>query len=174
MGSGKTTIGKRLSRKLDLSFVDCDREMEARTGAPIQLIFDIEGEQGFRQRETRLLDELTRLPHHVLATGGGVVTVERNRELLSQRGFVVYLQTDVERQLERLERDKQRPLLQTPDREQRLRRMADQRNPLYESVADLCVLSSQRSVRHMANIVAKAVLREWRPVHYDPLSGNEA
>jgi shikimate kinase len=137
MGSGKTTIGQRLAKLLGLQFLDCDHELEARTGASINLIFDVEGEDGFRQRETRMLDELTSRPGVLVATGGGVVLREENRHMLRERGLVVYLNTSVAQQLRRLKRDKTRPLLQTEDRREKLTRLAEERNPLYSALADI-------------------------------------
>ena len=137
MGSGKTTIGQRLAGLLGLEFLDCDRELEARTGASVNLIFDVEGEQGFRSRETQMLEELAARDGIVLATGGGVVINAVNREILRRRGLVVYLKTSVEQQLKRLARDRSRPLLQTPDRRERLQRLAEQRNALYEEIAEI-------------------------------------
>lgn len=145
MGAGKSTIGRRIADRLGRPFYDLDDILSARAGAAISLIFDIEGEAGFRQRESVLLDEYTRLPNTVLATGGGCVLVPENRERLRERGFVVYLETPVDIQLNRLRHDTQRPLLQAPDRRERLEALAAQRNPLYESVADLVVAAANVS-----------------------------
>lgn len=137
MGSGKTTIGQKLARRLGLEFFDCDAEIEARTGVSINLIFEIEGESGFRERESRMLQELAGRDGVLIATGGGAVLAESNRNLLKRTGTVVYLETPVRRQLQRLRRDRSRPLLQTAERERRLQELAETRNPLYEQVADL-------------------------------------
>lgn len=139
MGAGKSTVGRRLAEALGLRFHDLDDILSRRAGASITEIFDIEGETGFRRREAVLLDEYTRLPGSVLATGGGCVGNAKNRELLTERGFVVYLKTPVELQLKRLRHDTERPLLQAPDRRERLEALAAERDPLYESVADLVV-----------------------------------
>ncbi len=157
MGSGKTTLGRRAAGRLGLRFIDCDEEIEKRTGASVNLIFDIEGEAGFRQRETRLLEELGRREGVLIATGGGVVTVPRNRALLRERGFVVWLPTSVERQLKRLEMDRKRPLLQAPDRRARLEALANERDPLYEEVADLVFRSTHRGVARAAEDLAAAI-----------------
>lgn len=146
MGSGKTTIGSRLARKLDLAFYDCDHEIEARCGASVNLIFEIEGETGFRARETRMLEELAAREGVLIATGGGAVLLETNRELLKQSGVVVYLRTSVRQQMERLRRDQSRPLLNDMNKEHALTAMADIRNPLYESVADLTFVVKNRNV----------------------------
>lgn len=145
MGAGKSTVGRRLAEALGLRFHDLDDILSRRAGATIADIFEIEGEPGFRRREAVLLDEYTRLPGCVLATGGGCVVNPENRELLSERGFVVYLKTPVDLQLKRLRHDIERPLLQAPDRRKRLEGLAAERNPLYESVADLVVEPGDRS-----------------------------
>lgn len=137
MGSGKTTIGQRLANLLELEFLDCDHELEAVTGASVSLIFDVEGEQGFRIRETNMLEQLTSRSGVLIATGGGVILREENRKLLRERGTVVYLRTSVSQQLRRLSRDKSRPLLQTADRRAKLTRLAEERNPLYLEIADI-------------------------------------
>lgn len=150
MGSGKTTIGRRLADMLGKHFVDCDQTLEQRLGVNISLIFDLEGEEGFRQREHLMLKELCLQNNTVLATGGGSVLRAENRELLKQFGTVVYLETSVTQQLSRLERDKTRPLLQRPDREQHLRKLAQQRNPLYAEIADVMVKAKNLPVDQMA------------------------
>jgi shikimate kinase len=159
MGSGKTTVGRHLARRLGMDFLDLDLELQSRCGVEVAVIFDIEGESGFRQRESALLDELTQRDGLVLATGGGSVLREDNRRMLAERGVVVYLQTTVKQQLKRLERDKQRPLLQAPDRRQRLEELAEARNPVYESCAHLVVRSSNIAPAAMAANVARR-LRE--------------
>ncbi len=157
MGSGKTTVGRHLARRLGMSFADLDLELQQRCGVEVAVIFEIEGEAGFRLRESALLDELSRQDGLVLATGGGSVLKEENRRLLAERGLVVYLQVSIDQQLKRLARDKQRPLLQTADRRQRLRELADRRNPIYESCADLVVRSANISPPAMAANVAQRI-----------------
>lgn len=137
MGSGKTTIGRVVAREFGLQFHDCDHELERQTGASINLIFDVEGEAGFRKRETALLRRLLRKQGVLVATGGGVITREANRQLLRGSGLVVWLKTSVDQQLQRLGQDKSRPLLQAPDRRARLETLARERNPHYRRVADL-------------------------------------
>ncbi len=139
MGAGKTTTGRQLARALGLEFVDCDRELEARSGVDIPTIFDFEGEAGFRQRERTLVEELTQRDGIVLATGGGVVLDADNRRALAGRGLVIYLATPVEDQLRRTREDRQRPLLQGADRHATLSRLQDERDPLYREVADIVV-----------------------------------
>jgi shikimate kinase len=137
MGAGKTSIGRRVAELLHLVFVDADRDIELRTGAAVGTIFECEGEAGFRARERAALAELLAGDGQVIATGGGAVLDEGNRERMRDRGFVVHLDVGVDGQLQRLARDRVRPLLQREDREQFLRELADQRAPLYADVADL-------------------------------------
>lgn len=144
MGAGKTTIGRHLADLLHWEFVDSDHEIELRTGANIPWIFDIEGEEGFRQREEAVIDILTQRRHIVLATGGGAVTRASSRDYLHQRGTVVYLETSVERSLERTARDQNRPLLQTADPRERLTQLLQARDPLYREVAH-CIMPTERS-----------------------------
>ena len=157
MGSGKTTIGNRLAPRLGLKFHDCDQEIEARTGASVNLIFDIEGESGFRERESRMLEELAAREGVLVATGGGAMTLEANRQLLRESGIVVYLQTPVERQLQRLRRDKTRPLLRTGDRRSRLEELARIRNPQYEAAAHLVFPARSRSIERAVNQIYKSI-----------------
>lgn len=161
MGSGKTSIGRRLAAGLNLEFLDCDHELEAATGASVNLIFDVEGEQGFRERETRMLSDLTGRQGVLVATGGGAVTRRVNREMLSGTGLVIYLQTSVSQQLNRLKRDRSRPLLQTEDRKEKLTCLAEERNPLYEAVADIVFPAHNRSLDRAARELIK-VVREHR------------
>ena len=157
MGSGKTTIGYRLAKKLELEFFDCDQEIENRTGASVNLIFEIEGENGFRMRESRMLRELAARKGVLLATGGGAVVSESNRKLLRKNGIVVYLRTSIDQQLDRLRRDRTRPLLQTDNRETRLQELARLRNPMYEEVADLVVPVKNRNVDKTVDQIYRAI-----------------
>jgi shikimate kinase len=138
-GAGKTSVGRRLAAHYGLPFVDLDQEIERHCGVDVTTVFEIEGEVGFRQRESALLDERSLHGGVVLATGAGAVLAEGNRQRLRERGFVVWLQVSVEQQLERLERDHRRPLLAVPDRRERLESMALVRGPLYRELADLAV-----------------------------------
>lgn len=146
MAAGKTTVGRRLAQHLGLPFADSDAVIEERTGTRIATIFEIEGEAGFRARERDVLDELTRRPEIVLATGGGAVLLAENRARLCDRGTVVYLRTTVAEQLRRTRGTHHRPLLERPDRRERLDAMARLRDPLYLEVADLVVDSVARRV----------------------------
>jgi len=153
MGVGKTTIGRHLARRTKRRFIDCDREIEARTGVDIPTIFDIEGEAGFRQRETRMLDELTTLTGIVLATGGGAIEAPKNREMVSARGFVVYLTADPEELVARLKHDRRRPMLRGDDPAGTIRRLFAVRDPLYREIADLIVNTGDRTVRSVTDEV---------------------
>lgn len=137
MGAGKTTLGRHLARVLDRQFVDLDHELEARCGVSVAVIFDIEGEAGFRRRETEALDACTRRSGVVLATGGGAVLAPENRAMLRERGVVVYLRARADELYRRLAYDKSRPLLQTDDPKTRIAELLAIREPLYEEVADL-------------------------------------
>ena len=147
MGAGKTTIGRRLAQMLRREFLDSDQEIEQRAGASIPLIFELEGESGFRAREKAVIAELTQRQNIVLATGGGAVLDPANRRCLAGRGFVVYLCATVDEQLRRTRHDTNRPLLQTDDPRARLAQLFEQRDPLYREVADLIVASDGHSVR---------------------------
>jgi shikimate kinase len=147
MGAGKSTIGRQLARQLRLEFHDSDHEIEHRTGVDIPLIFEIEGEAGFRKREKAIIEELTRLPDIVLATGGGAILDPENRKHLSDRGRVIYLHTSVNQQLKRTARDRNRPLLQTEDPRQRLIELMQVREPLYREIADLVINTDGKHVR---------------------------
>lgn len=156
MGSGKTAVGRQLAKLLRLEFHDSDVEVERRTGVDIPYIFEREGEAGFREREREVIDALTQLQNVVIATGGGAVLLPENREHLSSRGHVVYLKTSVQQQLERTRHGRQRPLLYTDDPEKRLRDLMEHRAPLYESIAELTVITDGRHVRMVAEeIVAR-------------------
>ncbi len=144
MGAGKTTIGKQLAQALGMTFRDTDQEIQRRTGVDIPTIFEYEGEEGFRQREEQVIDELTQIEQQVVATGGGAVIRERNQQHLSARGIVFYLACSAEQQYERTYRDRNRPLLQTEDPLSRLRDLMAAREPLYRSTADYVVSTEGR------------------------------
>ena len=150
MGAGKSTIGRHIAQMLHLDFHDSDSTIETKTGADIAWIFDVEGEAGFRVREQKIINELTQMHGIVLATGGGVVGFDENRNCLSSRGIVVYLKTSVEKQLARTVKDKRRPLLQTNDREATLIALSETRNPLYEAIADYTIETDEQSAKVVA------------------------
>ena len=162
MGSGKTAVGRQLAQRLGFCFVDSDAEIEARTGVDIPFIFEKEGEEGFREREREVIDELTRRPGIVLATGGGAVVAERNREHLAGRGIVVYLETSVEQQLQRTRRSTNRPLLVTDDPRGRLEALLAAREPLYRSIAAMTVRTNGRKVAAVVEEIARR-LQERQP-----------
>ena len=147
MGAGKTTVGRQLAESFRMEFVDSDHEIQRRTGVDIPTIFEYEGESGFRHRESVVIDELTARDGIVLATGGGVVMREENRNLLSARGVVIYLHCSVNQQFERTHRDKNRPLLSTPDPLNKLKELLDERDPLYRQTADLVVSTEGRNTQ---------------------------
>jgi len=156
MGAGKTAIGKELARLLKLDFLDADQELERRTGADIPLIFEKEGEAGFRKRERELLQELTQRERLVLATGGGAVLDPANREALS-RGFVIYLKATVEAQAARTGKNRNRPLLQSADPKARLTELYAVRAPLYEGLARLTVDTDSGQVKKIAERIVEAL-----------------
>jgi shikimate kinase len=159
MGSGKTAVGKHLARALKLTFYDSDAEIETRTGVDIPFIFEKEGEAGFRVREREVVEELTRIEHIVLATGGGVVLHADNRRVLAERGCVVYLKTSVYQQMERTRHSRHRPLLLDTDPRQKLDALMLEREPLYAEIADLTVSTDGRRVQTVAEDVHR-LLRE--------------
>lgn len=147
MGAGKSTIGRMLARELGYHFTDSDRIIEERCGADIPWIFDVEGEEGFRQRETAILSELSSQPQTVLATGGGAIMRQENHAHLKRDALVVYLKTSIEQQVERTRKDKNRPLLQNDDPEAVLRRLFALRDPLYTGLADIVMFTDRKSPR---------------------------
>jgi shikimate kinase len=159
MGAGKSTIGRQLSKQLRMVFYDSDREIENRTGVDIPLIFELEGEQGFRKRERLVIDELTSLPNIVLATGGGAILDADNRKHLAERGQVIYLYASVNQQLARTKHDRNRPLLQTDNPRQRLEDLMRLRDPLYREIADLVVDTDGKRVMAVVN----QIIRKLKP-----------
>lgn len=153
MGAGKSTIGRLLAKELRYPFKDSDREIEALTGADIPWIFDVEGEEGFRQREEAMIAELVNERGIVLATGGGVVMREANRRALAANGLVVYLRTSIEQQLQRTSKDRQRPLLLNADPERVLRDLMAKRDPLYREIADVVIDTDQRGPKVVVNTI---------------------
>ena len=150
MGSGKSTIGNIIAKRLHREFRDSDQFIEKRTGVDIARIFDIEGEEGFRDRESNALRELLSENNRVIATGGGSVLREENQQLLKQKGYIIFLDTSVKQQLQRLRRDKKRPLLQTDNPRERLEALFEARHPIYLDLADLAVKTDKRVARRLA------------------------
>ena len=157
MGSGKSTVGKIISSELFLNFFDTDGEIESRTGASIDWIFDLEGEEGFRKRETQILEEMVQQNSIVLSTGGGIILSEPNRELLSSRGTVFYLATPIETQLERTSKDKDRPLLKNGDPGKILKGLHIARESHYEEVSDYVVNTEGKSSQEVSTEIIKLV-----------------
>jgi len=151
MGAGKTSVGRLLAQRLGRRFIDADHEIESRCGVTIPVIFEIEGEAGFRQRECAIIDELTRVPGIVLATGGGAVLSAQSRHHLASRGLVIYLRASANEIWQRTRRDRSRPLLATEDPQRRIAELLAAREPLYAEVAHLTVESTQDSVKSMVN-----------------------
>lgn len=155
MGAGKSTVGKQLAKALGRDFYDTDREIERRTGVSISWIFEMEGESGFRQREQKVLDELSQLKNIVLATGGGIVLAEENRRILRSRGYVVYLSTSIEQLLRRTNKDKNRPLLQTDNPKETVKKLMAERAPLYQDVADIELRTGEQSIQYVVSGLVK-------------------
>lgn len=153
MGAGKTTVGRAVAKRLDRPFYDSDHEIEARTGAKIPLIFEHEGEAGFRARESQVIDELSQRNGIVLATGGGAVLASQNREWLNQRGLVIYLRAHPHDLWLRTRRDKNRPLLQTDDPRAKLESLYTIRDPLYRECAHYTIETGRPSVNALVNMV---------------------
>ena len=150
MGAGKSAVGRQLARLMRMDFVDSDDEIEHRTGVDIPFIFEKEGEEGFRKREAKIIEELSVRQGIVLATGGGAVMDSRNRSYLGARGFVIYLHTTVEQQLVRTKRGRNRPLLDNKDRKAVIVELMEIRDPLYREISDLIVKTDGRLVREVA------------------------
>ena len=150
MGSGKSTIGNIIAQRLHREFQDSDHYIENRTGVDIARIFDVEGEQGFRDRESNALKELLSESNRVIATGGGSVLSQKNQQLLKQKGFIVFLDTSINQQMQRLRRDKKRPLLQTENPRERLESLLAERRPIYLDLADLAIKTDKRMARRLA------------------------
>jgi shikimate kinase len=157
MGAGKSTVGKALARRLGREFIDTDHEIVGRTGVPIATIFEIEGEAGFRRRESAVLAELATRPGAVIATGGGAVISRENRRLMREAGLVVYLHATLERLHERTRRDSSRPLLASGDRRSKLGKLLEVRDPLYRETAHLILESGAPSAATLADRIVDAL-----------------
>ena len=166
MGSGKSAVGRRLASLLDRDFYDSDAEVERRTGVDIPYIFEREGEAGFRQRESEVLDALTQLSGIVLATGGGAILLPQNRRRLAERGCTVYLETSVAEQARRVGTGRNRPLLQDADPRERLSELIRVRAPLYQEVAEITVETDQRRVQAVVDEILRHIGASVRPPHW--------
>ncbi|AKC60130.1 shikimate kinase AroK [Blochmannia endosymbiont of Polyrhachis (Hedomyrma) turneri] len=152
MGAGKSTVGRQLAQKLHMDFFDSDTEIENRTGADISWVFDVEGEEKFREREEKVISELASKHGIILATGGGSIQSLKTRNCLSARGFVIYLKTSVTKQFFRTKYDKKRPLLQVVDDSQNvLEKLANERNPLYKEISDFVICTDEQNAKMIVN-----------------------
>ena len=161
MGSGKTTVGRALAKRLGMNFVDSDHEIEARTGATIPLIFEIEGEESFRRREAEVIRDLTARQGIVLATGGGAILDPESREFLKTRGTVIYLRAGVSSILHRTSNDRNRPLLQTDDPRKKIEELTRQREPLYREVAHFTIDTGRPNVHSMVQAILAKLPSHW-------------
>lgn len=161
MGAGKTTIGRQLATSLRLPFYDSDKAIEEQTGVDIPTIFEYEGEEGFRTREQNMIQELTQMDGIVLATGGGAILSEKNRNVLTENGFVVYLQCSVDKILQRTKRDSQRPLLNTSDPRERIETLFAERDEYYLTCADYTIETSVMQ----SKAVVQSILNEYNETH---------
>ncbi len=157
MGAGKTTIGSRLADSLGMQFIDLDQEIEQKTGADIPLIFELEGEVGFRKRESQALQEAAQRKHFVLATGGGAVISKKNRDLLKTMGFTIYLRASLDQLLKRTAKDRSRPLLQTANPRQTLAAILEKRECHYEEVADMIIDTDQKFMRDILHEITQSL-----------------
>ena len=162
MGSGKTTLGRSLAKRLDLEFIDSDREIESRTGVGIPTIFEIEGEEGFRRRESQVIAAIARSSGRVVATGGGAVLWPDNRANLRASGFVAYLNVPPQTLLERTRHDKNRPLLQVADPLQKLQELYFQRDPIYREIADLVIDGGHLNAQGILQTLVKEYGERWK------------
>jgi shikimate kinase len=155
MGAGKSSVGKYLAQQLDMDFYDTDEEIENRTGVDIGWIFDLEGETGFRARETEVIESMTKMTNIVLATGGGSILEPVNREMLKQHGTIIYLHVSLEHQHTRTVNESRRPLLRVKNREEVLEKFQQERTPIYESLADFTVPTDKRGIRSVSDDIIK-------------------
>ena len=157
MGSGKTSTGRMLAKEMGYAFADTDEEVTKRTGVSIAYIFDVEGEEGFRKRECLALKECLNDNNTILSTGGGIVLSKENRDLLQDRGTVVYLQTSIRSQVKRTASTNNRPLLQNNDPEETLEKLMLTRAPLYEEIADITIMTDNKSLQEMSKEIQRAI-----------------
>ncbi len=157
MGAGKTTIGRQLAKTLGMDFMDSDHEIEERTGVNIPLIFDLEGEEGFRQREMDVIDDLSQRDRLILATGGGAVLKAENRQHLHDRGIVIYLHAGIDQLLNRTRHDRSRPLLQTENPRKKFEELMALREPLYRETAHITINTNRQSINHVISEIISAL-----------------
>lgn len=158
MGAGKSSMGLQISKRLKASYFDSDRELEKRSGVDIEWMFEVEGEAGFRKREARIIDELTQLKGIVLSTGGGTIVLEENRQHLIERGIIVYLKVPFEEQLNRVNRiPARRPQLNVPNKAERLKELNDERETLYEKIADITFINDTHNTQQLAEKVTRSI-----------------
>lgn len=157
MGAGKTSVGRTLARELSKVFYDSDQEIEKKMGASLTWIYDLEGLEGFRQRELKVIDDLSSMTSIVLSTGGGCVETPEVRDILTNRGLVIYMEVSLDTQLNRLKKDKKRPLLQGENPQDVLIKLWEEREPFYEDIADLTVITDNRSVRDVCDEILAAL-----------------
>ena len=157
MGSGKTSTGRMLAKEMGYAFADTDEEVTKRTGVSIAYIFDVEGEEGFRKRECLALKDCLNDNNTILSTGGGIVLSKENRDLLQDRGTVVYLQTTIRFQVKRTASTNNRPLLQNKDPEETLEKLMLTRAPLYEEIADITIMTDNKSLQEMSKEIQRAI-----------------
>lgn len=165
IGAGKSTVGRQLAQQLNMEFFDSDQEIELRTGADIGWVFDVEGEEGFRKREEKIINELTKKQGIVLATGGGSILSRETRNYLSARGMVVYLSITIEKQLSRTKRDKKRPILlqqhvKKATHREVLENLAYKRNPFYEEIADITISTDEQNVKIVVNKIINRLTKK--------------
>ena len=157
MGSGKTTLGKILSKKIDKQFYDSDQVIEEKLGVEVPIIFEYEGEAGFREREKDILKELVGIQNIVLATGGGIILSKSNRDLLAQNGIVVYLKSNQKDLILRMKNDKTRPLLQNGNIEEIIKTLCKEREPLYEEIADFEITTKNKKIHEVVNEIMSVI-----------------
>lgn len=157
MGSGKTTLGKILSKKLDKIFYDSDQVIEEKLGVDVPMIFEYEGEEGFREREKDILQELVSKKNIVLATGGGIILSKSNRDLLAKNGIVIYLKSNQKDLILRMKNDKTRPLLQNGNIEEIIKKLCKEREPLYEEIADFEIMTKNKRIHEIVNEIMSVI-----------------
>ena len=157
MGSGKTTLGKILSKKLDKQFYDSDHVIEEKLGVDVPMIFEYEGEAGFREREKDILRELVNKQNIVLATGGGIILSKSNRDLLSDNGIVIYLKSNQKDLIKRMKNDKTRPLLKDGNIDEIIKKLCKEREPLYEDIADFVIMTKNKRIHEVVNEIIEII-----------------